>query len=248
MRTSLVEMLEFSPSSFREVTYQERCARNAAECREKDRFRKEIEARKAALKARRWETIRQQAHRGKKAAKKNLTESKRAGSDYLRDYQLIWHFLDKYGEFHPVQYLSRKVISRGRPRKCFSNAYSFANQNPHVHYIEGMAGAAYERAFRCTEVGTLHAWVRIEPHGKLFDLGGDRYCDVTWSQYGLTQPTFHFGVEFDLGFVAMVQHMQVQEAAGKPNAGGFSVLTYLPLLLGEIPEERWRPKSWFEDR
>jgi hypothetical protein len=149
------------------------------------------------------------------------------------DHQLVWNFLDRFGMYTPVTSVHRKWFPRGRKGKCFANARAYVRgMKGQMTYIEGLAG--YRK-----HDGVLHGWNRLKA-----DPVKHRFCDyfldLTWPTSWQRFLPWYCGVEFDMDFAEMVMALQCKEAGWyngrKPPAdhGGFSVLTYEPLLLGRV--------------
>jgi hypothetical protein len=149
------------------------------------------------------------------------------------DHQLVWNFLDRFGKWYASTPMTRKMLHRGKPGKCFANARAFSNcDRENVRYIEGMAGNS--------KTGTLHAWNVIKP-GFVRWIKADVAVDCTWAVPLQMWHPFYCGVDFDLEFSKDIIVRQ-RRAMGWPDEGkspdpkhgGFSVLTYEPLLLGKV--------------
>ena len=148
------------------------------------------------------------------------------------DRQLVWNFLDRFGKWYPITPMSRKLLKRGKPGRCFANARALSNCDPElIRYVEGLAGH---------KGGTLHAWNVVKP-GYCPWMKVEIAVDCTWPIPNQMFHPFYCGVEFEKDFardIIVTQRRAMgwpdQGKNSDPNHNGFSVLTYEPLLLGQV--------------
>lgn len=145
------------------------------------------------------------------------------------DYPLIWEFLRHHGQWYKPRPWAGKKMQKG---KCFFNSkiQTYLLRNMHYderfHYVEGLAIHGNQ------VVGGLHAWV-----GCWSSINGAVAIDPTWDEANVL-PCKFIGVSLPLNFVIKLnvdQHRRYRETHGKEKPGGFTALTYGPLLKGFLP-------------